>query len=108
MTGAVMNAPKWNVVGTSGEDLLEQARKALRGCYVETPSSIFRRWELPGGTPEEAVIFTDDGQVIARYSIEDLLTETRKPLVGPVEALRPREKYPHAVPRIARATLRRG
>jgi hypothetical protein len=97
ITGAAVNAPKWHVVGASREDLLQQARKALWGFYVETPSSIFRRWELPGGTPEEAVIFTDDGQIAARYSIEDLLAETRKPFAGPVEVLRRRGKYPRAV-----------
>jgi hypothetical protein len=82
MTGAVMNALEWNVVGASRDDLLEQAKKALRGCYVETANSIFCRWEVRGGTPEEAVIFTDDGQIVSRYSIEDLLAETHKSFAG--------------------------
>ena len=78
--GEVVGDIEWPIAVATPEELKEQAKAALSGFYVSSKSAF---WPRKLDVPEMVRILDGKGDVIAAYTVDDFILETRRFLVTP-------------------------
>jgi hypothetical protein len=78
--GEVVGDIEWPIAVVTPEEFNEQAKAALSGFYVSSKSAF---WPRKLNVPEAVRIVDGKGDVIAAYTVDDFILETRRSLVRP-------------------------
>jgi hypothetical protein len=89
LTGRSVGKIDWSGITASPAELRAYAKDALAGFYEADAHSYWPKPQWAPNAAEEVGIVADDGTELARYSIKDMIDETKKSLIGNRHARRP-------------------
>jgi hypothetical protein len=79
----------------SADEIREMAKRWLMGCHGQTETNFWPLAKFKGNAPEAVWVLDQSGGVITKYSLDDLIRDTGKALVGiPVGEGDPRSTRP--------------
>jgi len=82
LTGRSVGKIDWSGITATAAELRAYAKDALSGFYEAGAHSFWPKPQWAPNAAEEVRIVADDGTELARYSIKDMIGETKKSLIG--------------------------
>ncbi|WP_156967751.1 hypothetical protein [Methylosinus sp. PW1] len=81
LTGQVIHEEPWSGISATPAEFREHAKTALFGFYATDDRCFWPKAEHTCAA-EEVIILDTEGELIARYTINDIMADTKLTLVG--------------------------